>query len=76
MADFLWVVPLDGARVTLDHCLELMPLLEGLWKVVETPALALDDPVRSKDLLLLVVFPCDRNVQSSSSTSEFIVLGG
>lgn len=33
MADFLWVVPLDGARVTLEHCLELMPLLEGLWKV-------------------------------------------
>ncbi|CAN0122144.1 unnamed protein product, partial [Ectocarpus fasciculatus] len=33
VADFLWVVPLDGARVTLDHCLELMPLLEGLWKL-------------------------------------------
>ncbi|CAB1105812.1 unnamed protein product [Ectocarpus sp. CCAP 1310/34] len=38
VADFLWVVPLDGTRVTLDHCLELMPLLEGLWKVAETPA--------------------------------------
>ncbi|CAM9247615.1 unnamed protein product [Scytosiphon promiscuus] len=33
VADFLWVVPLEGARVTLEHCLELMPLLEGLWKV-------------------------------------------
>ena len=33
VADFLWVVPLDGAKVTLEHCLELMPLLEGLWKV-------------------------------------------
>ncbi|CAM9719046.1 unnamed protein product [Ectocarpus sp. 12 AP-2014] len=33
VADFLWVVPLDGAWVTLDHCLELMPLLEGLWKL-------------------------------------------
>ncbi|CBN74909.1 katanin p80 subunit [Ectocarpus siliculosus] len=33
VADFLWVVPLDGTRVTLDHCLELMPLLEGLWKL-------------------------------------------
>lgn len=34
VADFLWVVPLDGAKVTLEHCLELMPLLEGLWKVM------------------------------------------
>lgn len=33
VADFLWVVPLEGARVTLEHCLELMPLLEDLWKV-------------------------------------------
>lgn len=33
VADFLWVVPLDGARITLEHCLELMPLLEDLWKV-------------------------------------------
>eukprot|EP00752_Nemacystus_decipiens_P010922 g9706.t1 len=33
VADFLWVVPLDGAKVTLEHCLELMPLLEGLWKL-------------------------------------------
>lgn len=54
MADFLWVMPLDGTRVTLDHCLELMPLLEGLWKVAEPPArlpaFILDDSVRSKDL--------------------------
>lgn len=35
MADFLWVVPIDGAKVTLEHCLELMPLLEGLWKVLD-----------------------------------------
>ncbi|CAM9504852.1 unnamed protein product, partial [Hapterophycus canaliculatus] len=33
VADFLWVVPLEGARVTLEHCLELMPLLEGFWKL-------------------------------------------
>lgn len=33
VADFLSVVPLDGARITLEHCLDLMPLLEDLSKV-------------------------------------------
>lgn len=33
VADFLSVVPLEAAGVTLEHCLELMPLLETLWKV-------------------------------------------
>lgn len=35
VSDFLSVVALEqGAAVTLEHCLDLMPLLEDLWKVV------------------------------------------
>ena len=37
------MVPLDGPRVTFEHCLELMPLLDGMWKVTATDVCTIDD---------------------------------
>ncbi|CAN0032396.1 unnamed protein product, partial [Discosporangium mesarthrocarpum] len=33
VTDFLSAVPLEGAGVTLEHCLEMLPLLERLWQM-------------------------------------------